>query len=322
MKKIVFSILLLLSFNYGFSQITEGEEKLRRQVRDTLNEWKTGGVLSLNTAQNSFTNWASGGQNSIALSGLVSLCNTYKDTVQRWDNSFDIGYGILQQGKKNTWIKTDDKIDFTSKYGRNASRTWYYAAFLNFKTQLTPGYNYSNDSQKISDFLAPVYILTAIGMDYKPNDMISVFIAPITAKTTIVNSMYLANIGAFGVEAAQYDVDGTMVSAGKKMRNEFGAYLRFQFRKENLIKNVNLMNKIDLFSNYTHKPQNIDVSWETMIVMKINKYLSTTITTHLIYDDDIKIGIDKNKDGIFEKSGPRTQFKEVIGVGFTYKLGK
>ena len=31
-----------------------------------------------------------------------------------------------------------------------------------------------------------------------------------------------------------------------------------------MLKNVSLTSKIDLFSNYLHNPQKIDVSWETI----------------------------------------------------------
>jgi len=39
----------------------------------------------------------------------------------------------------------------------------------------------------------------------------------------------------------------------------------------------------------------------------------------MIYDDDIMIVDGKNADGT-DKKGPRTQFKEVLGVGFSYNF--
>jgi len=80
------------------------------------------------------------------------------------------------------------------------------------------------------------------------------------------------------------------------------------------------MSTVDLFSNYLHNPQNIDVNWQVLINMKVNKFLSASITTHIIYDDDIMIPLDRNEDGITEGKGPRTQFKEVLGVGLSYKF--
>ena len=90
--------------------------------------------------------------------------------------------------------------------------------------------------------------------------------------------------------------------------------------KTEVVKNVSFQTKLGLFSNYAHNPQNIDINWETLISMKVNEFLSASITTNLIYDDDIDIGVDENDDGIVDKVGPRVQFKEVLGVGFSYKF--
>ena len=83
--------------------------------------------------------------------------------------------------------------------------------------------------------------------------------------------------------------------------------------------NVGFLTKLDLFSNYMHNPQNVDVNWEILLSMKVNKYISATIATQLVYDDDINISV-YNKNNILEAVGPRTQFKEVINVGFSYKF--
>ena len=80
------------------------------------------------------------------------------------------------------------------------------------------------------------------------------------------------------------------------------------------MKNVNLQVKLQLFTDYLKDPQNVDVDAETALLMKINEYLSTNIVLNMLYDHDIKI---TDKEG---NTGPRTQFKEVFGVGFVYKF--
>jgi hypothetical protein len=233
----------------------------------------------------------------------------------------DLGYGLLKQGKDAEFIKTDDKVDFTSKYGRKASKNWYYAALVNFKTQMTAGYNYPNTVNKISDLLAPAYVLAAVGADFKPSDILTAFVAPITSKNTIVNDDSLANIGAFGVQAATYDDAGNIISPSNKIRSEVGGYIRVVYQQTLFKdKSVSITSKLDLFSNYQENPQNIDVSWETIIGLKVNKFITTTITTHLIYDDDVAIGVNRSGDGVLDGTGPRTQFKEVIAVGLSYKF--
>ena len=146
----------------------------------------------------------------------------------------------------------------------------------------------------------------------------------ITIGLLIVNDQDLANSGAFGVEPASYDNMGNLLLKGEKSKSEFGGYIRLIYSKNDFknefLKNVSFTTKADFFSNYLHNPQNIDVSWETQIAFRVNNYISVNINTHLIYDDDINIAIDNNGDGLTDQSGPRIQFKEILGVGVTYKF--
>lgn len=92
----------------------------------------------------------------------------------------------------------------------------------------------------------------------------------------------------------------------------------------NLVENVGLTTRIDLFSNYLNNPENIDINWEVLISMKVNKFMSSTISTQLLYDDDVTL---QKKDPIVEDDvvidsgrGPGVQFKEVLAIGFSYKF--
>jgi hypothetical protein len=312
-KTIATALLIFGFFQIVSGQVTDGEKHLRTLPADTTQGWKKGGVIAANLAQTSLTNWAAGGQNSMAINGLFSVFANYKKGKSVWDNSLDIGYGILKQGKNSSFMKTDDKIDLLSKYGKEAFKNFYYAALLNFKTQMAPGYNYPNDSVKISNLFAPAYFLGALGMDYKPTGHFSAFIAPLTAKFTIVNDQFLSDAGAFGV------------TPGEKLKSEMGGYIRVIYSKNDFqkefFKNISFTTKIDLFSNYLDTPQNIDVSWETLIAMKVNKYISVNFNTHLMYDDNTKIKVDRNNDGVLDLvPGSRIQFKEILGVAFSYKF--
>jgi hypothetical protein len=315
-RKIFVSILLFIGLiNLTIGQVTENEKKMRTLATDTIRGWKKGGVVALNLAQTSLTNWAAGGQNSLAVNGIFSVFGNYKRGKSVWDNSLDLGYGLLKQGKNSAPRKTDDKIDFLSKYGREAFKKIYYTALLNFKTQMAPGYNYPDKTNKISDLFSPAYILLALGMDYKPNAYFSTFIAPFTSKFTFVTNKALSDAGAFGVKS------------GNKTLSEFGGYIRAIFTKNDFIneflKNVSFTTKIDLFSNYLDKPQNIVVNWETLIAMKVNKFISANLNTQLIYDDKIKVPFDKNGNGTIESGeGIRSkiQFKEILGVGLSYNF--
>jgi hypothetical protein len=284
LKKIVFSIGLLFLFsNYFFAQT------------DTVKYWKKGGFASVMFNQVSLSNWVAGGENALSTTLLLNFYANYKKDKIVWDNSLDLGYGFLKGGGKKL-RKNEDKIDFLSKLGHQAFGNFYYSALFNYKTQFTEGFNYPNDSVVISKFNAPAYISLSLGMDYKPNEFFSVFLSPATGKFTVVADKALSDAGMYGVEP------------GKRVRSEFGAGLNAKFQKD-VITNVNVLSKLVLFNNYTDKDKtnraNIDVNWEVMVSIKANKYLTTSIFTNLIYDQNII---------------RKTQFKEVLGVGASYKF--
>lgn len=316
-KSILFLSVILISMS-GLA-LTKDTVK-----RDTA--WKLGGMAGLNFGQASFTNWAAGGQNSVSIGALLTLKANYKKGNNSWDNSLDLAYGMLQVGSAPLQ-KNEDKIDFSSKYGRYAfANHWYYTALVNFKSQFANGYNYPNDSVVVSHFMAPAYVLGSIGLDYKTKDnSLSFYISPVTSKTTIVNDQKLANEGSYGVKAAQYDTNKVtgvygITKYGEKVLNQFGGYMKFTFKKD-IFKNVNFATKLELFSNYLKDPQNIVVNWENILTMKVNKFLVATISTNMIYDNNVPVPVTRTIDGVSVLgTGPRLQFKEVLAIGLSYKF--
>lgn len=308
-QKLLFAITFSFLCSMALAQVTDGETVLRKQEKDTITGWRTGGVFAITGSQTSLTNWSAGGENAISANALFSVFANYKKNKLAWANSLDMGYGMMKQGLGNDipFSKTDDKIDLLSKFGYQAFKSWYYAALFNVKTQMTPGYKTPTDTIKISNFLAPAYVIAALGMDYKPGNNLSIFIAPVTAKWTIVNDEILSLAGAFGVDP------------GKKLKSEFGGYIRMIYSKNDFkssfLKNISFTTKVDLYSNYLKDPQFIDVNWETLIAMKVNKYITISLIAHLIYDYDIKFPSELNVAGV-----DKVQFKEIFGVGFSYKF--
>ncbi len=87
----------IIQMSYG--QVTEPEKTLRTHSSDTIMGWKKGGVFTATMAQTSLTNWVAGGENSFSVNGLFSGFANYKKGKSIWDNSLDVGYGIIKQGK-------------------------------------------------------------------------------------------------------------------------------------------------------------------------------------------------------------------------------
>lgn len=286
--------------------------------------WKSGGFLSLNINQVSLNNWAAGGESSFSLTGLFNYFANYKFDGASWDNSLDLGYGVIKSDG-DPMRKNEDKIELNSKYGHLAQGSFYYSGLMNVRTQFSAGYNYPNDSVEVSNFGAPAYITLALGMDYRPNPTFSLFLSPATGRITIVTNQILADSGAYGVDKAEFDAAGNKIKDGKLMRVEFGAYLSAKYQNT-IMENIDLLTKITLFDNYTDKVAsnrtNIDVNWDFLLTMKVNKYISASIFANAIYDHDIDIPTYETINGVKTEvsKGPKTQFKESIGIGFGYRF--
>ena len=276
-----FIIVLLISLGQSYAQEVEESSPL----------WKKGATFTLNFSQTAMDNWAAGGQNSISGVGLFDSYANYAKDNSTWDNTLKLGYGTLKQDKQD-WFKSDDKLEFSSKYGQKASKNWYYSGLVDFKTQFTKGYDAVGATQEISNFFAPAFLNIAIGMDYKPNDNFTLFMSPLTGKMTFVMNDTLSRAGAFGV-----DVD-------KTFRAELGAYLKTAYKVE-LMKNVSYSTQLGLFSNYMEQAENIDINWDNLVTFKVNKYFNASIIFNLIYDDDIIQDL---------------QWKEMLALGLTYSL--
>ena len=294
-KNILIFSMILISLGLSAQEVVDA---------DTL--WKFNGTTSLNLSQLSLTNWAAGGDNSLSGNALFNLGANYATDKTSWENKLILGFGLIKQGDDPT-RKSDDQIDLASKLGLKASEKWFYTGLLGFTTQFAKGYDKpgEDDRLKISDFMAPGYLSFSLGMDYKPSDAFSLFLSPVSSKFTFVLDDDLSAAGSFGLDP------------GEKARSEFGAYVKIAFKKE-ILKNVTLDTKIDLFSNYFNNPQYVDVNWDLLLTFKINDYLAASLLTQLIYDYDIKFGEDTTGDGVNDTFTDKVQFKELFGLGLTY----
>ena len=119
------SVILVALSTWSFAQTTEGEASLKAKVKsDTLDGWDNGGTFNLSFSQVSLTNWAGGGQNSMAINGLLSMYANKTVGDISWENSLDLAYGTLQQGDAG-FIKSDDRINLNSKVGKQITDKLY-----------------------------------------------------------------------------------------------------------------------------------------------------------------------------------------------------
>jgi len=277
-------------------------KEIKKEKIDSGKVWKTGGLFNLNFGQGSQSNWAAGGDDfSLSIASYLGFYAFYKKDKYSWDNTIDFNYGLVNTTSLGT-RKNDDRIDLLSKFGYALSPKLDAAALFNFHSQFSKGYNYNSDGTKdlLSNFLAPGYVLISLGLDYKPAKGLSIFVSPITSRWTIVADDSLSAKGEYGV------------TPGKKVKNEIGAFASITYIAD-LSKTINYNGRLDLFSNYEHNPQNVDVMMNNMFTAKVSKLLTASLGLNLIYDDDVKL-FGPNHDS------PALQLKSLIAVGLSVKL--
>lgn len=261
--------------------------------------WKRGGLMSFNLAQGSLSNWAAGGDNfSLTVNGYFNYFIYYKKNRHGWDNNIDINLGYIQSTSQGS-RKNDDRFDYLSKYGYKMDTVgkWFLTALFNFRTQFFDGYTYSNNiGNYTSSLLSPGYFILSAGFDYKPDAKLSIFLSPITSRWIVMANKTLSEKGGYGVPK------------GAHSYNEIGAFATLNYNTV-VAKNINYKGRVDLFSNYQHDPQNVDLFMTNLFSFRINKYFSATYTLDLIYDDDVRL-FGPTKDA------PGLQSKSLVGIGF------
>lgn len=340
-KKVKGLILALCAAQMGQAQVLNDAEKAK-PVLQTLAEkdttyWTYGGVFNIGGNQGLLHNWAAGGElASFTVNGIFNGFTTLVSGKHIWVNNLDLNYG-LNYTYSNRFIprKTDDRIDFTSRYGRRVSQNarWFATGLLNFKSQFTKGYDYSLPNwpqNPTSDFLSPAYFTLAPGLEYRRSNKFSVFFSPVAARLTIVDAKYssLSPQGAFGVPK------------GKTSRFELGSYLSARFFTE-ISKTVSFRTRLDLYSNYLAKdvkdssgavvrkdnPGNITILSDNLLTFKFNKHLNVSFGLVLIYDNTIPYsktftdskGVVQQKNEPFQDLG-WVQLRQNIQFGVEYKL--
>jgi len=296
------NLILILIVIFASCQVS-AQEKI---VKDTLNGWKSGGSIQLLFNQSAFNDqWTGGGTSSIAGNLSLNYDLNYRMNDFFWDNKLLADYGLTKIKDDEFSRKTSDRLEFNSVVGKQIKNSnWYYSWFLNFRTQFSKGYAFSEDPVTLktirtetTHFLSPGYLQTGPGLMWKKNENFVINIAPATARIIFVDSKF-TSIPDY-VDGQYFGVD-----KGKFSRFEFGASLS-AFLKVTLLENVTMENTANFYSNYLDKPGNVDIDYLMNMQMKINSYLSANLLFQAIYDD--------NAVSAF-------QIREVFGLGINYTL--
>ena len=283
------------------------DAKLRHVNLRTIDPlpWKLLGTGTIGFTQTAISNWAKGGESSLSVLLIGRYSANYSKKHIKWENLAEFRLGTFTS-KSRGIEKNDDKLEFQSRIGYSAFKKWYYSAESNFRTQVAKGYKYPDKASPISEFMAPAYLTISVGMDFKPNKDFSLFLSPITSKTTFVKDTALIDPTHFGLEA------------GTTRLWEPGAIAKLNWHykiKEDMFYDT----RAELFNNYRYPFQKFNVYWEQTLVMQITQHVNARINTQVIYDYNVKFPItDETGKTIDQKA--KWQFKEMFTLGFNYRF--
>ena len=322
MKKITFLITsLTLTFSsFAQADAIDTENASSETIKDT-SYWKKDGSLAINFNNTSLTNWSAGGANSVALGFILTLSAKYEKGKNNWVSNLTWQAGMARVGDKNQLLKkSDDQLIVFSKYRRNIKPLWGFAAFSELRTQVLSNPNYISNPDSLSlkkeiksknyksAFMAPGYLTTSIGWEYNKGKDFYFHASPLAGRGIFVLDDSLSTLGLYGLDKNQR----VMFQLGSLVRSGF---------KTKVMENVTFASNLTLFTPYENWG-NIDVTWETLTTFKINKFLTTTFSTHLLYYDKARPKIVKETVGgvATDVAKHGVQFKQVLNIGFLAKF--
>lgn len=271
-------------------------------VQTQEQDWKRGGDAKLLFNQSAFSEWASGGQNSISLNFHIDYDLSYKKNGWNWDTKFLGDFGLTKISGSKFVRKTNDRFDLQSFLGKNFTKQWSYSTVFGVKTQFARGYQYgeNEDGNEIrslrTHFFSPVYVQLGVGLYWKKSKNLWVNIAPFTQRLTLVSRKFTMDLE----EGKEY----FGVRKGDNHRFELGASIN-AFYKFSPMENMTLEQRLGLYSDYLDKAENVDMDYQITAELKVNDYVSTNIILQLVYDDN---------------AVKRLQVREVFGVGVQIEL--
>lgn len=202
MKKILTSLLGLIVMGALYAQevdksVVQSQATAAQKAAEDLKKvdtgekpWKFSGTVGLNAAATGMWNWAAGGNNNVNGVASTKLRLLYHENNMSWETNLDMEYGLSWIDQEFDQLqKTSDKINFTTKFGWEFHKTWYLTVLGGFQSQFAYGRDYNGSEAFdpiISKWLAPSYTDISVGIDWKPNDIFSIYLSPVAGRLTTV----------------------------------------------------------------------------------------------------------------------------------------
>ncbi len=281
-------ILFFVAFGVLYSQFATAQTEPSRIVNSP---WKHTMIISANITQISFTNWAQGGENSLAYALFLEGKSSYSDNAVQWVNSYKFGFGQAKLGTQGI-RKTDDKIDLESVLTYKLGTYINPYASASLKTQFVEGkvYNVAGVATPVSNFFDPAYITQSAGTGFQPIPEVKTRLG-IALREIIANDFR----AIYTDDPNTSEIEKVKIDGGLESVTEIGW---------NVMENVIFNSKLEIFSPIKDL-LHATIRSDNTISAKVNKFLSVNFNILLIKDPRITA---------------RTQIKQTLAIGFNYTL--
>lgn len=295
--RVVFILSIYMCFSLSVWSQSDTSSIVKHAVKHNFQNG-----FSLN--QSTFSdNWKGGGVSSFAFGWFLNYSTKYSTTY--WDFNSDLQMQLgIQENKGETRRKNADRLFYDVKAGSILNSHWNIFCSINFLSQFIDGFDYKQKSAKdvnndslISKFMAPAYLTTSVGLEYKPIDYIWMRLGIGTLRQTIVLDPEISNAQLYGLE-----------KPGDKIRNQFVLQYVFNFDKD-LAKNVNFKTRYMVNYDYfkSGKPNSFVHIMNANLTLKSTKYLSTNFQLNLTSDHD---------------QSPYLQWAQILSLGIVYSINR
>ena len=268
-----------------------------RAIQNQYTPWRKEATVMLQLSQNYVSkNWYAGGNTNFALLGIAQGSIKYDDKKRiTWENSGEwrLGFNTVAGDTLRKVNTNEDILKLYTKLGIRIVDKLSYSFSADFQTHFFNTWKENTDKLKTGTF-TPVRFNLATGLDYKPVEGLSIFIAPFTYKL-------VAAMDTIHVAQTNFSIP-----AGKKVLNDVGSSLRVEWTWKP-VREIALESKLYFYTNY----RRVEIDWETSCNFIINRFISARIMLHPRYDNTVILPDD-------EKA--KIQFKELISIGFAHKF--
>lgn len=339
---LIAAALLLASFCYGQKSTTARDisinsdgnrdaaiQEIQQAEKDSVKRWKVSGILTFNVGATGLANWQAGGNSSFNILASANVNFRYHHNHLAWETNIYTEYGqAFVDNTIHRWQKTNDKFELSTKFGWAFARQWYLTALGQFRTQYANGFDYSKeDLRLLSNFLSPSYTDISIGIDWKPNEIFSVYISPLSGRITSCISKHVKYDDPVDVNGnpkydlrnsylgEEYVVDRLLRGKNSEYRADFGLSLKGQVQYTK-VKNLKVFSAVTIFTPYSKKFGNFDIDWDVAVSYQFLKVLNVSAGTQFKYYDSVKWKTKAEDIAATQ----HVQFKVIFGFGLGYSF--